>query len=138
MVNSGDTGFNAWAQSFFQRSVAAGMPEPFLRRELSGLSPDERVVALDNRQPELSRPASAYIRTAVNDSKVMRGRAKKSEVAYWLAAIERRSGVPGDDPGGHLGAWSPTSARSRATMTSSARWRPWPPTAAAATGPRAS
>jgi lytic murein transglycosylase len=91
---SGDPQFDAWLQSFFQRSATAGWPLDLLRQQLSGLTPDPRVTALDGRQPELSKPIGDYMRAAVSDRTVALGQAKRGQ-ASWLAPIEDRFGVPG-------------------------------------------
>ena len=91
---SSDAQFDAWLQSFYQRSATAGWPLDLLRRQLAGLTPDPRVTALDGRQPELSKPIGDYMRAAVSDKTIAIGRAKRAQ-ATWLAPIEDRFGVPG-------------------------------------------
>ena len=94
-ANSGDPQFDAWLQSFYQRSVLAGWGEPLLQQQLTGLTPDPRVTALDGRQPELSKPVGDYMRTAVSDRTVAAGRAKMAGAQDWLPQVQDRFGVPG-------------------------------------------
>jgi lytic murein transglycosylase len=132
LTPSGDAQFDTWARSFFQRSVTAGWPLPLLRRELAGLTPDPRVVALDNKQPELSKPIGDYMRAAVSQKTIELGR-RKRDAAEWLAPIEARFGVPGPILTAIWGEESAYGAmqgdmdvvRSLATLASEGRRRDW-------------
>jgi len=94
-LSGGEADFQTWLNSFFGKALAAGLPRTLLDRELSGLSPDPRIVALDSRQPEFSKPVSDYIESAVSVARVTEGRAKRFEVAGF-GAIEQAWGVPRD------------------------------------------
>jgi membrane-bound lytic murein transglycosylase B len=93
LVASGDMVFDAWASGFYGRAVAAGVPPALLQREFAGLTPDPRVGGLDTRQPEFSKPLSAYIRGTVTPARVAIGQGKAAQVPQ-LPAIEARFGVP--------------------------------------------
>ncbi len=127
--------FNAWLADFKPRAVAAGVPQAVVDRELDGLTPNPRVISLDGRQPEFSKPVGDYIKGVISDDRVAVGRAKRDSLPF-LPTVESRYGVPRDILLAS-GRWNRPLARSRATSTSSARWPAWPPTAAAAPGPRA-
>ena len=66
--------FDAWAAQFYPKAILEGVPPDVLDRELRGLTPDPRVVRLDNRQPEFSKPLSDYIKGVVTDGRVAIGR----------------------------------------------------------------
>ncbi|HUO22177.1 MAG TPA: lytic murein transglycosylase [Caulobacteraceae bacterium] len=130
---SGDPAFDAWLQSFFQRSATAGWSVEVLRRELGGLTPDPRVIALDGRQPELSKPIGDYMRTAVSDRNVALGRDKLADAQAWMPAVADRFGVP---PQILTAIWGEESAygaaqgdmdviRSLASLASNGRRRDW-------------
>lgn len=129
---SGDPQFDAWLQSFFQRSATAGWPLDLLRRQLGGLTPDPRVTSLDGRQPELSKPIGDYMRAAVSDRTVALGQTKRAN-APWLPAIEDRSGVPSQILTAIWGEESAYGAaqgdmdviRSLATLAAAGRRRDW-------------
>jgi len=91
----GDADFQTWLNGFFAKALAAGLSRPLLDRELSGLSPDPRIIALDSRQPEFSKPVSDYVESAVSAARVAEGRAKRYELPGF-AAIEQTWGVPRD------------------------------------------
>lgn len=90
-----DTPFEAWRRGFVSRARAAGLSQTLLDRELAGLSPDDRVSSLDGRQPEFSRPVSAYIKGVVTEDRIAIGRRRRGDLAF-LSDIERRYGVPRD------------------------------------------
>ncbi|MCR6652224.1 MAG: hypothetical protein NVV73_12325 [Cellvibrionaceae bacterium] len=67
------------------------------------------------------------------------GQIMLSRHADMLAApIAARSGVPQGNPGRHLGAWKPITARAWAASRCSGRWRPWAMTARAHSSARPS
>ncbi len=94
-ARSGDPAFDAWAADFVARSEQAGGPSAVLRREFAGLTPDPRVLALDGRQPEFSKPVSDYIKGAVNDARTASARTHMAAVPQ-LPAIASQYGVPAE------------------------------------------
>ncbi len=101
-----DLYFNQWINGFFSRALAAGLPRSLLDRELSGLSPDPRVAALDARQPEFALPVSTYVRDTIGPERVAIGRAKRTAIVAF-SEIERDYGVPRDVL---IGIWAMESA----------------------------
>lgn len=93
-LTSGDPIFDAWAADFKSRAVAGGWSSELLTRELAGLTPDPRVLGLDRRQPELSKPIGDYIRGVVADDRIAMGQARRSTLPF-LSSMEERFGVPG-------------------------------------------
>ena len=90
---SGSPTFDAWLKDFYVKAVKAGLPSDLLDRELRGLTPNDRISALDSRQPEFSRPVSDYIRGVVTDDRIAIG-ARRRDALPVLAQIEARHGVP--------------------------------------------
>jgi lytic murein transglycosylase len=130
--NSGDPLFDAWLSGFYARALAAGWDGALLTRELSGLTPDTRVVASDTRQPEFSKPTGDYIKGAVSADRVSRGQARRAELTF-LPAVEARFGVPGEIL---IAIWGMESAfgavmgdsdviRSLASLAADGRRRAW-------------
>lgn len=128
----GDLYFREWLTGFEARAVAAGLPQAFIARELAGLAPDPRVLALDAAQPEFAKPVSAYIASAVNASRLERGRAERFAVPAF-GRIEATYGVPRDiliaiwamesNFGGQQGDFD--IVRCFATLAASGRRRAW-------------
>lgn len=124
--------FDAWLNDFRSRAMAAGLSADLLDRELSGLTPDPKVISLDGRQPEFSKPIGAYVAGVVSDDRIAIGRAKREQLAY-LPQIETRYGVPRDIL---LAVWAMESAfgqlqgrfdvvRSMASLAADGRRRAW-------------
>jgi len=129
---SGDMIFDAWAAQFEPKALAAGIRPEVLRREMDGLTPDPRVAALDNRQPEFSKPISAYIEGVVTPGRTAIGQRRRVETPG-LDAIEARFGVPREIL---LAVWAMESGfgaiqgdydtvRSLATLAAQGRRRDW-------------
>ncbi|MDR6627448.1 lytic murein transglycosylase [Caulobacter segnis] len=131
-VDSETQAFDAWLADFRPRAIAAGLSPALLDRELSGLTPNPRVISLDSRQPEFSKPVGAYISGVISDDRVAIGRAKREQLTF-LPQIEARYGVPRDIL---LAIWAMESAfgklqgdfdvvRSMASLAADGRRRGW-------------
>jgi lytic murein transglycosylase len=92
---SADTAFLAWSQAFIGEAVLSGLPAEVVTREMTGLTPDPRVQALDTRQPEFAKPISDYIRGVVTDDRIAAGRRKLDQVPA-LSRIQSTYGVPAE------------------------------------------
>jgi lytic murein transglycosylase len=132
-VNSGDPNFDAWASGFYARAVADGWPADLVRRQMSGLTPDDRVVAADRRQPELTRGAGAYLASAASDDRAAAARVQLAGQQAWLSRIQSSYGVPAEIL---VATWSVESGfgqvqgdydavRSLATLAADGRRREW-------------
>lgn len=120
---SGNQEFDAWRDDFARRAVAQGRDPAVLSRLLSGLSPDPRVIELDQRQPEFVSPVWDYVNNRVTERRINDGRALKAQVNDTLAAVEQRYGVPS---GIILGIWGLESNYGEAALN-------WTPQAALST-----
>ena len=89
----GVAGFGAWLAGFRLRAIGKGLEADLVDRNLAGLSPDPRVLSLDSRQPEFSKPISDYLSTTVSEGRVATGRGKLEGVAPRVGAAVQR-GVP--------------------------------------------
>lgn len=125
-------GFDTWLAAFKQKALAAGLTQQLLDRELDGVTPDPRVISLDGRQPEFSKPVGAYIQGVVGDDRIAVGRDKRQTLAF-LPDVEQRYGVPRDIL---LAVWAMESAfgkiqgnfdvvRSMASLAADGRRRNW-------------
>lgn len=131
-VPAGELAFDTWLADFRVRALAAGLSPALLDRELSGVTPDPKVISLDSRQPEFSKPVGAYIAGVISDDRVAVGRRKRDELAF-LPTIEARYGVPRDIL---LAVWAMESAfgqlqgnfdvvRSMVSLAADGRRRAW-------------
>ena len=128
----GDVDFDAWLAAFKQKALASGLTQQLLDRELDGVTPDPKVVSLDGKQPEFSKPVGDYIKGVISDDRVAVGRDKRETLAF-LPGIESRYGVPRDIL---LAVWAMESAfgklqgnfdvvRSMASLAADGRRRNW-------------
>jgi lytic murein transglycosylase len=131
-VPAGELAFDTWLADFRVRALAAGLSAELLDRELAGVTPDPKVISLDSRQPEFSKPVGDYIKGVISDDRVAVGRAKREQLAY-LPTIEARYGVPRDIL---LAVWAMESAfgqlqgnfdvvRSMVSLAADGRRRAW-------------
>lgn len=100
--SSGNPAFDEWRDDFARRAVARGRDPAVLGRLLSGIIPDDRVIELDQRQPEFVSPVWDYVTNRVSARRVSDGLALKAEIRPLLEAVEQRYGVP---TGIILGIW---------------------------------
>jgi membrane-bound lytic murein transglycosylase B len=101
-ASSGNAAFDAWRDDFAGRAVARGRDPAVLGRLLSGVAPDDRIVELDQRQPEFVSPVWDYVTNRVTERRINDGRALKAELGSLLDQVEARYGVP---TGILLGIW---------------------------------
>jgi membrane-bound lytic murein transglycosylase B len=100
--SSGNQAFDEWRDDFARRAVDRGRDPAVLARLLSGVTPDERVIELDQRQPEFVSPVWDYVNNRVTTRRIDDGRALKAEIGGTLRDVEQRYGVP---TGIILGIW---------------------------------
>ncbi len=98
---SGDgLGFDAYLELLKARARAEGVSKAAIDRMTAGLTPNPRVIALDNNQPGSATtrgypPMANYIAVHVDAARIGGGRAVYAQARDQLARIERQYGVPG-------------------------------------------
>ncbi|NQE63308.1 lytic murein transglycosylase [Caulobacter sp. RHG1] len=131
-VPAGELAFDTWLADFRVRAQAQGLSPQLLDRELAGVTPDPKVISLDGRQPEFSKPVGDYIKGVISEDRVAVGRRKRDELAF-LPQLESRYGVPRDIL---LAVWAMESAfgqlqgnfdvvRSMVSLAADGRRRAW-------------
>jgi len=86
--------FEGWLAAFRKEAVVKGISEATLNKALFGLTPLDKIVELDRKQPEFTLAFEDYLKRIVNPSKVTRGRQKLKDYKAILAKIELKYGVP--------------------------------------------
>jgi len=99
---SGNTAFDEWRDDFARRAVSRGRDPAVIGRLLSGIAPDERIIELDQRQPEFVSPVWDYVNNRVTTRRINDGLELKSAIGPTLRDVEARYGVP---QGIILGIW---------------------------------
>ena len=94
-VETAPVAFPVWLEAARQEALGRGISAATLAQAFAGLTPDQRVVDLDSRQPEFSQAFWRYLDGAVTEARVNKGRALMQQYAGLLATLESRYGVPG-------------------------------------------
>ena len=92
-------GFDAYLERIKARARSEGVSEATLKRMTAGLTPNERVIRLDQGQPGTPTTRgypdlAPYIRTHVNPQRIAGGRQVFSAESGKLRAVEAEYGVP--------------------------------------------
>lgn len=87
--------FAGWRNEFRGRALASGVRPDVFDAAFQGVEMNARVVELDRRQPEFTRPLWEYLDSAVSPTRVSTGHEMSLRYADTLRAIEARYGVSG-------------------------------------------
>ena len=88
--------FAQWRDSFRRRAAAQGIRGDVFDRAFRGIDVNQRVLELDRKQPEFSRPIWGYLDSAVSDSRIKNGREALAAHAATLREVEARYNVPAE------------------------------------------
>jgi membrane-bound lytic murein transglycosylase B len=91
-----------WAQSDFRdclqtiqsEAMRQGVSAAIADRAFQGLTPDQKVVDLDSRQPEFSLTYSKYVGGTVTPDRVVKGQQRMAQHRTLLDALQGEYGVP--------------------------------------------
>jgi len=85
--------FDAWLDGVRRDAAAAGISQATISAALTGLTPIQRVLELDRRQPEFTRTFWSYLDRAVTQDRIERGRALLAKHGELLRRIRQRYNV---------------------------------------------
>jgi membrane-bound lytic murein transglycosylase B len=91
-AQSGD--FQACLQTIKADAVRQGVPAEVADRAFQGLTPDQKVIDLDSRQPEFSLTYAKYVGSSVSVERIAKGQQKLAQNRVLLDAIQGEYGVP--------------------------------------------
>jgi len=86
--------FQACLQNIQAEATRQGVPAQLADRALQGLTPDQKVVDLDSRQPEFSLTYAKYVGASVTPERVVKGQQKMAQHRALLDALQAEYGVP--------------------------------------------
>lgn len=92
-VYAAEADFETWLDAFRGEASADGISEATLTA-LDGMVPDERVLRLDQSQPEHKKTFAEYRQTILAESRIRRGQILLREYRDLLQEAESRYGVP--------------------------------------------
>ena len=81
--------FKQFEQALWPDAHAKGVSSATFDLALRGVTPDQRVVAATQRQPEYGRPVGDYINALIGHGRIERGRQKAQEWAKTFDAVEK-------------------------------------------------
>lgn len=85
--------FEVWKRNFRAAALGQGIAPQIYDDAFRGVTLNPKVIRLDGRQPEFSRPIWKYLESAVSPTRVSTGREKLATKGQVMAEIERRYGV---------------------------------------------
>jgi membrane-bound lytic murein transglycosylase B len=85
--------FSDFLHKLWPDARAQGITRATFDLAFTGLTPDDRVIALTHREPEYGKPIGAYIDSFVSPANIAIGTRKAAEWATTFEAIENRFGV---------------------------------------------
>ena len=90
---SADGAFMACLLTLKADAVGRGIPQAVADRALGGLTPDQRVLDLDKKQPEFVLTFWRYYANSVTEERIAKGRALLQQHRALLAGITKKFGV---------------------------------------------
>lgn len=85
--------FGQWRAAFRAKAIGQGVRAGVFDQAFAGVGVNDRVVELDNRQPEFTRAIWEYLDSAVSKSRIDTGRTKAADFDRTLQLIETAYGV---------------------------------------------
>lgn len=92
-ANANVQNFDTWLADLKQEARSRGIAEATLTRALDGVTPIDRVIELDRKQPEFVLTFEQYLARVVSEARVEKGRRLLAEHQALLVAVERRYAV---------------------------------------------
>ena len=86
--------FNRYVASLWPKAHARGVSRTTFSHAFANVTPDLRILAKPNQQPELERPIWDYLRQIVSDKRFNMGRQALADNSKGLRSIEQAYGVP--------------------------------------------
>jgi membrane-bound lytic murein transglycosylase B len=86
--------FQACLQNIRADATSQGVSASVIDKAFQGLTPDQKVVDLDSRQPEFTLTYGKYVGASVTPDRVAKGQQKMAQYKDLLDALEREYGVP--------------------------------------------
>jgi membrane-bound lytic murein transglycosylase B len=90
----GQNGFQDCLQNLRADALRQGVPAATIDTAFRGLTPDQKVIDLDSRQPEFTLTYGKYIANAITADRIARGQQKMAQYRGLLGQLEGEYGVP--------------------------------------------
>ncbi len=86
--------FNDWLAGYKIRAVQTGLPQSVVDHALRDVEYDDRVIELDQKQPETQQTLQEYLDRAVTRARIDKGHEMLVRYHSILHAVQERTGVP--------------------------------------------
>ncbi|MFP4314524.1 MAG: lytic transglycosylase domain-containing protein [Alphaproteobacteria bacterium] len=93
-VQAAEQDFQSWLQDVRAEAASEGVSANILDRALSGISPIERVIELDRKQPEGTMTFAQYKSRVISDARIAQGRKMYRRYRDELEVAAQKYGVP--------------------------------------------
>ncbi len=93
-VASADSNFAVWLEGVRVEARSKGISEQTLNDVLSSISPQNRIIKLDRKQPERAITFNEYLPRVVDKARIQKGQALMKKHAQMLSKVEKEYGVP--------------------------------------------
>src|SRR5471032_2180703 len=88
------TDFQSCLQNIRSEALKQGVPASVADTALRGLTPDQKVLDLDARQPEFSLTYGKYIGNSITPDRVAKGQQKMTQHRALLGQLQSEYGIP--------------------------------------------
>src|SRR5262245_8577797 len=85
--------FDSFLQELWPDAQARGISRTTFDLAFAGLTPDARVIAATQKQPEYGKPVGAYVNSIASTARIATGKQRASQWAETLTAVEARFAV---------------------------------------------
>lgn len=85
--------FDAWLSELQAEALSKGFDTDVVTRALAGVTPIDRIIELDRRQPEFTLTFSKYLNGAISEKRVKRGKELLAEHKELLDQVAAKYGV---------------------------------------------
>jgi membrane-bound lytic murein transglycosylase B len=92
-VRAQESSFAAFEAALWPDAQAKGVTRATFDLALKGVTPNPRVIAATQRQPEYGKPVGAYVNDIASRGRIANGQRKEKEWAKTLDAVEKKFGV---------------------------------------------
>jgi membrane-bound lytic murein transglycosylase B len=86
--------FQSCLQNIRAEATRQGVPVPVIDTAFRGLTPDQKVIDLDSKQPEFSLTYGKYVGNSVTPDRVSKGQQKLAQNSSLLGQLQSEYGIP--------------------------------------------
>ena len=86
--------FQSCLQTIKADATRQGVPAAIADRAFQGLTPDQKIIDLDSKQPEFSLTYAKYVGSTVSNDRIVKGQQRLAQHRALLDALQSEYGVP--------------------------------------------